>query len=184
MGTDRLDAERARRGLHLVSAVVRTFSQTTADYPRLLETIARQVAEVIPDTCIVVLRSEDGATMTPVAAYDTDPAVVATLVRSRRPYPMSEVQLSARVMAQGSVLLPSLDRDSARGQLGAAALELLGSVGARGILAVPLSAGGDVHGVLTILRHRGEHPLLDELDREIVEDLAGHAALAIGNARL
>ncbi|MDQ3365077.1 MAG: PAS domain-containing protein [Myxococcota bacterium] len=184
MVTDRLDAERARRGLHLVSAVVRTFSQTTADYPRLLETIARQVADAIPDTCIVTLRSEDGTTMTPVAAYDADPAIVATLVRSRRPYPMSEAQLSARVMTTGSVFLPALDLESARVQLGPAALELFGAVGARGVLSVPLGAGGDVHGVLTILRHRGEHAPLDALDREIVEDLAGHAALAIGNARL
>ena len=52
---------------------MRVFAEATEDSQRLLDTVARRVAEVVKDYCIVLLLSDDGRTLTPVAAYDPDP---------------------------------------------------------------------------------------------------------------
>src|SRR4029079_8405236 len=64
------------------------------------------------------------------------------------------------------------------------AVEELRRAGPRGMLIVPLSTGREQIGVLWLLRHGVERPPFDELDLEIVKDLATRAALAISNARL
>jgi len=169
---------RARRGLQLVSTVVRTFSQQTSNYEALLQTIARAIAEALPDTCFVSLCSEDCATIGPVAIHDTDDKVVASLERFRKLYPMSEAPFAAQAIDQGPVLQSVADVRG--GVLG----EILTTLGGRGFVIVPMRAAGQLYGVISIIRRRAEHEPLDALDVEILEDLAGHAALAISNARM
>src|SRR4029078_12617678 len=67
--------KRLRDGLRLVSTVVQAFAESTTDYHRLLDTIARHVAEAIPDTCIGLLRSGDSLTV--VALHNASPALCA-----------------------------------------------------------------------------------------------------------
>src|SRR5678815_3507260 len=74
-GTSTPRLERLRDGLRLVSTVTQAFAETTSDYRRLLDAIARHVAEAIPDTCIVLLRSGDVITLVAIheGVSDTDP---------------------------------------------------------------------------------------------------------------
>ena len=175
--------KRVRRGLQLVSTVVRTFSERSLDYERLLPAIAWAIADAIPDTCLVSLCDEGCTTLTPVATYDADPAIIDKLAPFRRTYQRSESALGNAAIESGSIFEPVLDLEAMKGRAANAAT-LFSAVGARGYIVTPMRAGGDLFGLITIIRRRPEHAPLDALDLEIVEDLAGHAALAIMNARL
>jgi len=65
--------ERIEERLQVLSESMRVFTEATEDSQRHLDTVARRVAEVVKDYCIVLLLSDDGRTLTPVAAYDSDP---------------------------------------------------------------------------------------------------------------
>ena len=175
--------KRARRGLQLVSTILRTFSQQTASYERLLPTIARTIAEGIPDTCLVSLCNEDCTEITPVAEYDIDPAVMEKLLRYRRIYSISETPFASAAIERGALFEPAVDLEAINKRSSTAGL-MMSSIGARSYIIAPMRASGQLLGLITIIRHGAELPPLDELDVEIVEDLAGHAALAILNARL
>jgi K+-sensing histidine kinase KdpD len=66
-------SERLEERLQVLSESMRAFTEATEDSKRLLDTVARRVAEVVKDYCMVMLLSDDGRTLTPVAAYDPDP---------------------------------------------------------------------------------------------------------------
>jgi PAS domain S-box-containing protein len=182
-GTATVLVKRLRDGLRLVSTVAQSFAESTSDYHRLLDVIARNIAEAIPDTCIVLLRSND--VLEVVAIHDGAPH---TGPRSRdairRSTPVREAVISAEVLASGPLFMPDIDYDVLARKLPAAAVEQLKQHHTTGMLVVPLAARGELHGVVWVLRHGARHPPLDELDLEIVRDLANHAALAISNARL
>ena len=175
--------KRVRRGLRLVSTVVRTFSERTPDYERLLPAIAWAIADAIPDTCLVSLCDETCTNVTIVASYDANPAIIEKLAPFRRTYQRSESALGNEAIERGSLFEPALDLEGMKARAPNAA-SLFSTLNARGYIVTPMRAGGDLFGLITIVRHRPEHAPLDELDLEIVEDLAGHAALAIMNARL
>jgi PAS domain S-box-containing protein len=174
---------RLRAGLRLVSTVVQAFTETTSDYHRLLDAIARNIAVAIPDTCIVMLRA--GEVLTLVAIHDGAPDADGRFRDLlHRQYALRETGVSAEVLAHGPLLMPELDFEALRAQMPPAALEQLRVGGITGMLVVPLATRGELIGVLWVLRKGRQHPPLDELDLEIVKDLANHAALAISNARL
>src|SRR5213078_4674499 len=98
--------------------------------------------------------------------------------------PMRDAAISADVLAHGPLFMPRIDYDVLGKKLAADAIEQLKAGDTTGMLVVPLASRGELHGVVWVLRHGMHHPPLDELDLEIVRDLANHAALAISNARL
>jgi PAS domain S-box-containing protein len=174
---------RLRDGLRLVSTVAQAFAESTTDYHRLLDTIARHVAEAIPDTCIVLLRSADSLTV--VAMHDGSPrSDVRVRIVANHPIPMRETPLSADVLANGPMLMPHIDFEVLGQRLTPSQIEQMRAAGTTGLLIVPLLTGREQVGVLWLLRHGTARPPFDELDLEIVKDLANHAALSISNARL
>jgi len=179
----RLLVQRLRDGLRLVSTVAQAFAETTSDYRRLLDTIAQHIAQAIPDACIVMLRSDD--TLTLVAIHDISPdgdARVGDLVN--RTIPLREAGLSSSVLARGPLFMPRIDFDALQRSLTPAAIDQLKAGGATGLLVVPLATRGELIGVLWVVRRGTQRPPLDEIDLEIVQDLANHAALAVSNSRL
>jgi len=182
-GTSTALVKRLRDGLRLVSTVVQSFAETTSDYRRLLDVIARNIAAAIPDTCIVLLRS--GETLNIVAIHDGKPGAEERLRGAlNRRTPMRDAVISNEVLAHGPLFMPRIDFAALRQQMSAASIEQLEASNTTGMMVVPLASRGDLHGVVWVLRHGTQHPPLDELDLEIVGDLANHAALAISNARL
>lgn len=174
---------RARRGLKLVSAVVRTFSLETTNYERLLPTIVRTIAEAIPDTCILSVCNDDCTQLTPVAMFDADPEIVAKLDALRRSFPIATTAYAGQAIERGSLHEVTMDYATmqARSPITAATFR---EIGARSFVVTPMRSAGQLVGVLSLIRRTDALPPLDELDVEILEDLAGHAALAISNARL
>ena len=175
--------KRFRDGLRLVSMVVQAFAATTSDYRRLLDTIARNIAEAIPDSCMVMLRS--GELLTLVAIHDGAPDAAERFRDDvNRPTPLREASISAEALARGPVFLPKIDYDALRTQMRPTTIERLRAGDVTGMLVVPLATRGELIGVVWVMRRGSARPPLDELDLEIVKDLANHAALAISNARL
>ncbi|NVB78129.1 MAG: PAS domain-containing protein [Kofleriaceae bacterium] len=166
-----------------MSAAVTAFTETTTNYERLLDTVVRTVAEVVPDTCVVSLRSEHDDTLTVVAVHDADPRVVEAYAQMiGQPRPLSE--FSAQALARGTTFLPEIDLADLERNAPKDSLDLLRTIGARGMLVVPLKSRGELLGLLSVTRRRPDLPPLDDVDRELVEHLANHAALALGNAML
>jgi PAS domain S-box-containing protein len=182
-GTSMPAVERLRDGLRLVSTITQAFAESTSDYRRLLDAIARSIAEAIPDTCIVNLLSGDTITLVAVHEGVPDGAPRLRYVLDQA-YPLPVAGLSAEVVASGRVFMPRIDFDALAGHMTPEGIDQLRRIGATGLLVVPLATRGELLGVLWVVRRGHRYPPLDELDREIVQDLANHAALAIMNARL
>ena len=175
---------RLLKALRAVSAATTAFLETTNDRTRLLDTVVRSVADVVPDLCIVSLLSADGKSRSVEALYDADPKIQASFKPMLRdPRTLSGSELAANALVS-TVFLPHLDIDSMVGKSAPDVVAALRAIGATGMLVVPLRTRGLSLGLLTVMRHRPELPPLDEIDRELVEHLANHAALALANARL
>jgi PAS domain S-box-containing protein len=182
-GTSRPRVERLRDGLQLVSTVTKAFAETTSDYRRLLDTIARHIAEAIPDTCIVLLLSGDVITVVAIHEVVSDTEARLRYVRDQS-FPLHAAKLCTEVLVGGPLFMPRIDFEALTAHMNLEGVDQLRQVGATGLMVVPLATRGERLGVLWILRRGHRHPPLDELDLEIVQDLANHAALAILNARL
>ena len=178
------EVERLRRGMRTLSSAIAEFAEATTDYRRLLEIVAKSVADVVGDSCIVLLGDDTGDLITG-AIYDPDPMVAAdlrTLFGSRLG---AEGKFAREVMRTGKPrLTPIVDLSSLKGAISAPMFETFSRLGLRGSLTVAMRVRGEAIGVLNVLRHRPERRPLDEMDCELVQDLANHAALAITNARL
>ncbi|HEY5920543.1 MAG TPA: PAS domain-containing protein, partial [Kofleriaceae bacterium] len=98
-------------------------------------------------------------------------------------FPISSTAYVEQVIERGSVHAETIDfaAMTARSPIGAEAFR---AIGARSVVVTPMRTAGQLVGVISLIRRSDALPLLDELDLEILEDLAGHAALAISNARL
>ena len=182
-GTSTALVKRLRDGLRLVSTVVQAFAETTSDYHRLLAAIAHSVAEAIPDTCIVLLKS--GEQLTIVAIHDGKPDAEQRFRHvMQQSHPLRSAAISGDVLATGPLFMPRIDFEVLAAHLIPESVAQLRASDTTGMMVVPLATGGELIGVLWILRHGARHAPLDEIDLEIVQDLADHAALAIMNARL
>jgi len=182
-GTSTPLVERLRDGLRLVSTATQAFAESTSDYRRLLDTIARDVAAAIPDTCIVNLLSGDTITLVAVHEGVPDGAPRLRYVLDQA-YPLRVAGLSAEVIAHGRVFMPRVDFEALAAHMNPEGIDQLRRIDTTGLLVLPLATRGELLGVLWVVRRGHRHPPLDELDLEIVQDLANHAALAILNARL
>lgn len=178
------EVARLRRGIRLLSDAIVAFSEAGTDYHRVLDTVARNVAKVVGDSCLVLLREADDD-LVAGAIYDSDPQIVGelTAVFSR---PLGAAgDLPREVMFTGTPrLTPHVDLAAMRPRMSPPMYEMLTRIGIRGALTVAMRVRGEALGVLSVLRHRDAVRPLDELDCELLQDLANHAGLAIANARL
>jgi PAS domain S-box-containing protein len=161
-----------------MSEAVQAFSETVTDAQRLLETVVRSVSEALGDTCMISL--VQGGKLRLAALHDPDPAALA-LLRAEMPtvYELDESQIFIAVQ-QGTMFVPAVDAGAPR----AANAGLFARMGVHGMIGVALRVRGETLGILLVLRHREDAPAYDEFDRELVEHLATHAALAVGNSTL
>jgi PAS domain S-box-containing protein len=183
-------AEKCRRmeeRLRVLSEATRAFAEATTDSQRLLDTVARRVAEVVKDYCIVLLLSEDGRTLTPAAVFDPDPEALRQVNDALlEPFLLETHPLTRRVLESGEPFFaPRLDLEQLRPpRTTARYFDFVQRIGMHSLLVVPLRVHDGPIGQLTLARFRRENPPFDEYDLELAQNLASHAALAISNARL
>ncbi|MCP3760742.1 SpoIIE family protein phosphatase [Streptomyces sp. TBY4] len=200
--TDRYRAEveaaEARRRLDLIARSSVTVG-TTLDLERTARELAGLVVGDLADVASVdVLDAvlEGGETTEPgpwpgqaffralavAAAYETDAVHAADPVGERTTYPAERLVTRCVTTGRPVVVAHVSRRDLVHIARDEAAAELLAREGVHSYLAVPLTARGQVLGVLGLLRTRNPLPFNHD-DVALAGELATRAAIAIDNAR-
>ncbi len=178
---------RLEERLRVLSGALRAFAEATTDYERLLNVVARTVAEAVADGCIVRLLSDDGW-LSPVAFHlplesrvlDVDAAarVRAAIARPQR---VADYAWGERMIETGEAFLaPRLDKTALTPEIA----EVYETIGIHSLLVAVLRVRGESLGTLSLFRFDPAAPSFDKRDQEVAQALADHAALAITNARL
>ena len=155
------------------------------DYPLVLDTIARQVAQLIGDATVITLLSDDQQWLSTVYIHHPDPEKAALLRDAliARSQPVYE-GLRAQVVQTGQpILIPYISDDQFRALVKPEFWPFLEKYHYHSLLIVPLSIQGRVIGTLGIGRDKPENPYTYD-DQVFLEDLANRAAMAITNAKL
>ncbi len=179
------DVERLRNGIRLISGAVTAFADAASDYERLLSIVARSSAEVIGDTCAVSMLEPSGELRTH-ALFSIDPAADHYMAEfSSTPLRPGDPSTAWNVMSTGQPLfLPTIDLAAMKARISSRNYELMRKVGIHSLILVAMRVRSVPLGVVALWRHRSSSAPFDELDLELAQDLANHAALAISNARL
>ena len=157
----------------------------TVDYAATLKIVARLAVPSIADWCVVDLLQDDG-TMARVAIAHRDPArhTLARKLQENFPPLAGAPAGPAHVVHTGRTEFEPWVSES---RLGAIAPELerrhlLGALGMRSYISVPLSTRRRVLGTISFFTDTARSLSADDV--EMAEDLAQRAATAIDNARL
>ena len=184
-GTAR-QCRRLEERLRVLSEAMHAFGEATTDSQRLLDTVARRVAEVVKDYCVVLLLSDDGLALRPAAVFDPDPEALRQIrdVFSE-PFLLEAHPVGRRVHETGEpYFAPRLDLESGYPATTPGALEFMRRIGMHSMLIVALRAHDRCIGQLALARFRPDSPAFDEHDLAMAQSLAGQAALAVYNGRL
>ncbi|HEU4322214.1 MAG TPA: GAF domain-containing protein [Roseiflexaceae bacterium] len=178
-----LDAARTRQSL-LATASVELAS--SLDIQTTLDTLAHLVIPRLADWCVVDMLADDGRIETAVLAH-SDPTKEAIAWEMLRRFPISPDAPGGTAGVLRTLrpeLLPEIDE---------AALELLGldpdhramlgALGLRSSLCVPLIARGRALGTIALVMAESGRRFGPD-DVPLIEDLARRAGLAVDNARL
>ena len=177
--------------LRVLSGTLREFAEATTDYRRLLDVVARSLAEIVKDGCVVRLLSE-GGWLSPVAIHlpielSVHNAEALARVRAHvmARHNVSEQGGARRVIETGEALLvPKLDLAELRSAATPEIVDAYETIGIHSLLLVPLRVRGESMGLLSLVRFAPTSPPFTENDLDLARALADHAALAIANARL
>jgi two-component system, cell cycle sensor histidine kinase and response regulator CckA len=179
--------ERTEARLRVLSDVTRSFAEATSDYARLLQSVATSLADVVKDSCVVFLLSPDQASVAPATMHAVSPEVLADMHATfdGRPLLLSEQAALRQVLATGQPLLvPHVKPPEQRSDTTREQIDWQERLGLRSFLVVALRVQGRSIGILSLGRFGGAAVPFNELDVELAQNLADHAALAIENARL
>ncbi len=153
------------------------------DYRTTLDTVARRLTNLIGDSCLIRVVSDDGAWLEPMAYAHRNPerGALVRAIQESSPQRVDE-GLTGRVIRSGeSLLVPVLTAERIRADMKLQYWPYLGTV--TSLLIAPLRARGRVFGHVTLLRDAPGPPYTAE-DQAFLEDLAARASECIENARL
>lgn len=159
---------------------------SSLDYERTLQTIARLAVPEMADWAAVDIVADDG-TLRRLAVHHQDPAKIE-LVRSleeRYPAKPDATTGAPHVVrtGQSEMVVEIPDSLLQEGAVDDEHFALLRQLGLRSYIAAPLIAHDHVLGVITFVQAESGRTYTDA-DRELVEDLARRAGLAVYNAQI
>jgi PAS domain S-box-containing protein len=180
--TEHRRAEEAQRFLGQASAVL----SSSLDYRETLSSVARFAVPTLADWCAVDVMEEDGS-VERLAVEHHDPEKVALAYELERRYPpdpeaprglhhvlrTGEPEMVAEIP---EALVDEAARDEGH-------RELLGKLGLRSYMIVPLITRGRILGVISFVSSDSGRSY-GQADLQLAEELARRAALAVDNARL
>jgi len=174
-----------------LSGALRAFAEATTNYEALLDVVARTLASVVKDGCVVRLLGADGW-LTPVATHlpfeqrvQDEQAITRLRDHITGARNLNEHGAGRQVLETGEpLLLPRLDYEQLRRTAAPNVVDAYETIGIHSLLLVALRVRGESFGLLALVRFLEASPPFDEDDRDFAQALADHAALAISNARL
>ena len=173
----------SERRLQLLAESGRLLS-SSLDLELTLGAVARLVSPELADLVVIDL-VEDGV-IRRVTALHADPSQAAAAERTKEHPPrLGDAGPQAQALRERrSVVLGNIDDDYIRSTgRGEAHVQVLRSLDASSGLVVPLLVGDEALGTLSLVRTSSRPPIADG-ERELAEELARRAALAVQNARL
>jgi putative nucleotidyltransferase with HDIG domain len=155
------------------------------DPQAVLDTIARSLADLIGDACVVTLLSGDGQWLQPVAFHHPEPEAVPFMrdLLASTPQRVGEGTVGWVAETGEPALIPDLPQDQIRATVKPEHLPYLDRFGMHSLLIVPLRAEGRVMGTVGLTRDKPSRPYTAE-DQRFLQSIADRGALAIANARL
>jgi len=167
--------------------VMRTFTEVTTDYRRLLDTIVERVGTHVQHHAAIRLVSPERDELELVASFDPDPQLRSLgdrltgtgRMRVDAPHPTTGALQSGAPVLFRDVRLEELREDVLP-----ESRQIMAELQVQSFLCVPLRIHREVIGVLSIVRRGRDAVPFDDADVELAQALADHAALAITNARL
>jgi len=160
---------------------------STLDYETTLRTIARLAVPRIADWCAVDMRVDGDQGWRRLAVAHVDPAKLDLVSEIEKKYPPDRDAATGvpNVLRTGKsemmALIPSELLDAAARD--PEHLVLIRSLRLRSYLCVPIRAGGETWGVVTLVMAESNRTY-DETDLTLAEDLGARAGLAVQNASL
>ncbi|HJQ28016.1 MAG TPA: PAS domain S-box protein, partial [Rubrobacter sp.] len=180
--TENRRAEEAQRFLAEASDVL----SSSLDYRETLSSVARLAVPSLADWCVVDVLNEDGS-LERLAVEHPDPEKVKLAYEVQERYPPDPESPGGvhHVLRTGEPELMSEIPDDLVDQVSRDEnhREMLGKLGLRSYMVVPLLTRGRTLGVISFVSAESRRHY-DEADLELAEELARRAALAVDNARL
>jgi GAF domain-containing protein len=161
------------------------------DHERTLDQLARLAVQEVADVCAVCLSDDDGVLVPAVAVHRLaeGQSVVDALVE-RQPVIRNEALLEVARTGR-AMFVPIVERDGADGEAAGegdaedeAHLQLVRALDVTSAMVVPLRARGQAFGLVLLMMTSASGRRFAEDDRQLADELAVRAALAIDNARL
>jgi PAS domain S-box-containing protein len=163
------------------------FAEASLDDQALLAVIARKATELLGDTCVIRLLSDDQQRLDVVAAYDADRTALDSLVAmlSAAPAHVDEPHLTQRAFRSSQpILLPVITVDQLRTMIKPEHMPLIERFPVHSMLVAPIRNRSQPIGTLGIIRYSTSRTAFTEKDARLAGDLADRAGLAIMNAQL
>lgn len=168
-----------------LARISQLFAASAPDFGAVLDTVARQVCELVGDTCVIRLVSEDGQWLTPVVGCHPDPEalvpigeILTTVARHGHQNPVDQRLENGR-----PILHSDTTPEQLRALIGPEVWPWLTGYPIYSVAIIPLWAPGQVIGMLGVARITPGRPYTDD-DVNFLQDMADRVALAIANARL
>lgn len=171
--------------LQFLSAISEELALIEQDYPGVMDTITRRLAEQVGDLCLVRLLTPDRAELAPGVCHHLNPqaAAAARLVVGGETVPSDEPFYRQVLESREALLVPVISPEEGLTLFSPASHSYIEQFGISSMLVVPIRIHGEVHGIITLARDRAGQPYNRE-DQSLAQDIADRAALAILNSRL
>ncbi|MBZ0306681.1 MAG: PAS domain S-box protein, partial [Anaerolineae bacterium] len=188
--TERQQAEesiyRHTQRLRILNNISHLLTEATTDYQRMLDTIARETAEQIKDSCLIRLLSSDGQRLEPVAHHDINAEAFHEVHDLIDQYPIStdDPFIGAIFRSGEAELITQATVHELFARLRVEYSSVYQHIGLKSMLVVPLEAHGQRLGLLKFTRHNPELPDYTSDDLLLARNLADRIAMAIRNAQL
>jgi PAS domain S-box-containing protein len=173
--------------LHALSETMRAFAEATADYGRLVATVAERMSAHIGEGAFVAVVSDDHTVLNPAAASFRDPAADAQArsFLTAGPIQLEGSTIGARVVrTRAPFRLPTVDVEALTREVSPNHAAIIRGLRVSSLLVVPLALRERVLGFISLARLGPHARPFNENDEAVARNLAEHAALAISNALL
>ncbi|HEX2866248.1 MAG TPA: ATP-binding protein [Ignavibacteriales bacterium] len=168
----------------MLSLFAQELTEISFDYLAVLEKTARRISELIGDSCVIRLLSDEKWTNL-ISYYNPDikiRSLLHELFSNTDLCPIGE--LTPEAMQGQPVLVSKVEYPAVLEQLSSALRMHLENLPVYSLLSVPLFTNKKMTGVITVLRHNKTNPAYTSNDQFFLQQIASKTALAVANAKL
>ncbi|MGE5352642.1 MAG: ATP-binding protein [Acidobacteriota bacterium] len=168
----------------MLSLFAQELTEISFDYLAVLEKTARRVAELIGDSCVIRLFSDDSR-MSLISYYNPELRIRNILHDLFSNFDLCPIaELAPKAMQGDPVLITRVDYPGMLKGMSKELREHLEKLPIFSILSVPLFANKKVAGVITVFRHKKSNPPYTPNDQFFLQQIAAKTSLAVTNAKL